>query len=429
MPPSMAASPNAPLRLRQHLTPSTTTITAYLVLVVVQYLIPDRGVDYSAPHAAAAYALITPFMYIALGHIAGRVVSPTIVKLLSLTGIMKEDPKPVMVTNDEEAAVAVEATPAAPRKVAGFLQSLIPTFIIAALNVPAAALLHISQRPQSASSWFMIVSGTISTLGRVMKNVFIYASLGLLALVAFSLAPILIMRHQARVVQTLTYMTLIGGILLAYSITLNTLWRLDLQAQSLQSLLAHFRWQAIYVISPAACWFGALVFFLETFYLFTTKTADYLFRRALVVEPSLFRVKDSYRPPSYFDRIWVFLQSIVLPAVLILSGLCLQERGEKLHRWGQVLAIVGSLSSGIFALDFGLYFFVVKNTAPSLSTANTSTLDRLALSAGVYLLTNRNGESFWTMLERLKQEDTARVIEREKNLEELEVGTEIEAKA
>ncbi|KAJ7054974.1 hypothetical protein C8F01DRAFT_1160532 [Mycena amicta] len=410
-----------PLRLRHHLTPSKSTLTCYLGLAMVQYLVPDRDLDYSLPYARPAYALITPFMYLACGHVAGRAIVLAITALLSLWGGSKKTE--TTVPDDEESSIALDdsettsptPTPAEPRGARAFLKSLLPTLIIFLLTVPAAALLHLSQNPASAASSALLIAGTVDTLRRVELNFLFYASVGLFALVLMLLAPIYIMRYQVKLVGVLGYTTVACNVLLLYSAALTRVEGFHSEAQYLQTIQAHLRWQAASILSPTSCWFGILVFFVQTLYLFTSQIARRLYRRALAAEPTLFRMKDGYTPPSYFALAFSFFWSVVIPALVVLAGILLQDRGDKLLRWGKVLAILTLFSLGIVALDFGIYFLLVQKKRPFGGKHNT--LDEMGVIAGVYMLKNKDGESFWTMLEQIKaaQEKAEQEKEKEKD--------------
>ncbi|KAJ7054983.1 hypothetical protein C8F01DRAFT_1160569 [Mycena amicta] len=404
-----------PLRLRHHLTPSKATLTCYLGLAMVQYLVPDRDVDYSLPYATPAYALITPFMYLACGHVAARVIVLAITALLSLW-----DGSKTTVADDEESSIALDdsettsptPTPAEPRGARAFLKSLLPTLIIFLLTIPAAALLHLSQNPASAASSALLIAGTAATLRRVELNFFFYASVGLFALVQMILAPIYIMRYQVKLVSVLRYTTLPCYGLLLYSAALTLVERFHPEAQYLQTIQAHLRWQAASILSPTSCWFGILVFFVETLYLFTSQIASCLYHRTLAAEPMLFRMKDGYTPPFYFALAFSFFQSFVIPALVVLAGILLQDRGDKLLRWGKVLAILTlfSLSTAALAfgisLTFGIYFLLVQKKRP---------FDEMGVIAGVYnMLKNKDGESFW-MLEEIKAAQEKAEQEKEKD--------------
>ncbi|KAF7295464.1 hypothetical protein MIND_01086200 [Mycena indigotica] len=369
--------------LLQYLTPEPLTLIIYVVSVIL-------GQYWQNP---LAYTVISPFVFLSIGFLLKPLAFCIIEALCRLADLSN--------------APIIECMPPVVLRTQITAKSLI-TFLI----LPTAALAQIALQPLVAVPWTPLLRETMLSITFFARHMFTYQILGHPGLMLFLLAPAIFLRHRARVASVLSYASMGCVILLTYALALNVLGREHLQIWSDSGsyvwLRDHLRWQAANITSPMSVWLGGLIFFLETFSLLTTDIFDTLLRRALVIDPTLWRVNDNYEPPTWHcsDFIASFVRSTAVPATLLLAGLFLQEGREHCatRTWGIYLVSVIALSVIMLTSSFLMLLAVEHFGRPSLMNPHISAFELAALHAGVFVLTSENGSSFLQAFNEVNQE-------------------------
>ncbi|KAF7294170.1 hypothetical protein HMN09_01145400 [Mycena chlorophos] len=358
-----------------------TSIANYLMFLGVQYAFPLAGVDYQAgPYTKRAYLVLMPLMYGAMVHFFQRLAA------------LLPQKKPA---SDEEAAIGSKDAESTQQQTPR--PSILLSVAIVVRTVIVAAILFISEQPVLHTSPEALIVGTAKVFATVMGRMAMNSIVGVFVL----LTPFLVVLYHIQLSPILLLFRSFNIVFLLWAGLVAGLAHITHDDETADML--HF--QAYGAISPICRWFAIVVFWIETLSESSFLVRNYLFRRAMRVQPTLFKLKDGYQPPSLAFRIYAYSKTLGLPAAVLFVGLFYQERGEKLQRWATILGIIGAFNVGLVLFD--LFMFVLVAQKSKTRKPEQNVMDSVALTVAVHLLKNNEGENFWEMMARIKAEAAA----------------------
>nr|GAT46513.1 predicted protein [Mycena chlorophos] len=377
------------------------SIANYVMFLGVQYAFPLTGIDYEAgPYTKRAYLVLMPLMYGAMVHFIQRLAA------------LLPQKKPA---SDEEATIGSKDAESTQQQTPR--PSILLSVAIFVRTIIVAAILFISEQPVLQTTPDALIVGTAKVLATVMGRLVMNSIVGTFAL----LSPFLVVLYHAQLTRVFRLFTTANIIILLWAGLVAGAAHLAHDDKRTAEML---HWQAFEVISPISRWFAIAVFWIETLSESSFLVRNYLFRRAMRVQPTLFKLKDGYQPPSLAVRIYAYSKTFGLPAAVLFVGLLYQDRGEKLQRWATILGIVGAFNVGLVLFD--LFMFVLVAQKSKTRKPEQNVMDSVALTVAVHLLKNKEGENFWEMMARVKAEAAAAAFnEKLASMEKAETEEEV----
>ncbi|KAF7294151.1 hypothetical protein HMN09_01143500 [Mycena chlorophos] len=344
------------------------SIMKYLMFLCVQYASPLAVVDYEAgPYTKWAYLLLMPLMYDTMVHYM------VVFKFF----------KPTKPASDEEAVIgskdgdSIYQQPPRP--------SILLSVAIFVRSVIIAAILFISEQRAPQTSPDALIVGTVEVFSTVMGLVLLNTVVDTMVL----LSPFLVVLYSSQLSRVFRLFTGVNIVLLLWAGLSVGAAHIAHDDKRTAEIIHR---QAFEALSPICRWFASAIFWIEALSESSFFVRNYLFRRAMRVQPTLFNLEDGNQPPSFAARLYGYSKTFGLPAAVLFVGLLYQDRGEKLQRWATILGNIAAINVGLVVFDLSMFVLLAQKS--KTRDPEQKVMDSVALTVAVHLLENKDGQNF-----------------------------------